>query len=366
MQTLTLFFGFAIVAIAMENFTAKFRFEKTSVAGAKGHSEIHSRATQRQYVLRGITGKEKVTITDGDEVKEHTLDHEIALLANNPKIIIDYTNDECCAPDMNVIFTSDIHAKISTANNTFTTNYQSNWNCSTCPDKSIQNSKKRMDLLSRRDMLDRCDEVRNTTDDFCDNCKILAEGQLCHPGKYTIEFQTRGQCRDVTFGECEWEKTMAYFSMPLIDVEACNRQCGLDSKCKFYRYNSQTQNCTFLTEQDRSEHCKISAGPKDTKDTECTNVENNQECDFLLQEECEYGMENNGDLVMEYKDGAITSADSCQMSCKLDFPDCKYWIFNRKRNLCILRKSYERNCAFVGGPQEPSYYDCRKSSPNWN
>lgn len=156
-----------------------------------------------------------------------------------------------------------------------------------------------------------------------------------------------------------------FFTIRLNDVDKCNSQCEQNSKCNFYRYNRQTQNCTFLTEQDRSGHCKISAGPKDTKDTECLNVENEQECDFLLQEECEYGMENNGDLVIEYPDGAITSADSCQMSCQDDFPDCKYWIFDKKKNLCILRKSEERKCAFVGGPQLPTHYDCRKLSPNW-
>jgi len=364
MQTFTLFFGIAIVAIAMENLTSKLLFVKTSDADAKGYPNIQSRATLMQYSLRGITGKEKVTVTDGKEVKEHSLEKEITLFATNPKIIIDFTNDECCTPDRNVIFTSEIETNIYTANNTFTTNYTSNWNCSSCPGKSMRMTKKRMDLLSRREIFDRCDVVRNTTDDFCDNCKLLEEGQLCQPGKYTIEFKTIGQCRGVTFGECEWPTSKAYESRPLQDIDTCNRQCERDSKCWFYRYNDETNNCTFLTKQDREQHCNIRAGPKDKKDVECLNVDNEQECDFLLQEECEYGMEDNGDLVMKYREGAMTSADDCQLSCKEDYPNCEYWIFHTKQNLCILRSSEERKCDYWGGPKKPSFHDCRKMSPN--
>jgi len=365
MQTFTLFFGIAIVAIAMENLTSKLLFVKTSDADAKGYPNIQSRATLMQYSLRGITGKEKVTVTDGKEVKEHSLEKEITLFATNPKIIIDFTNDECCTPDRNVIFTSEIETNIYTANNTFTTNYTSNWNCSSCPDKSMQKTKKRTDLLSSRDMLDRCDAVRNTEDDFCDNCKILEEGQLCQPGKYTIEFQTMGQCRGVTFGGCKWPAIKAYDYMKLGSVQSCNRQCSEQSKCYFYRYNLVTQNCTLLTEQDRSQHCNIRAAPKDKKDTVCLNIDNNQICDALLEEECEYGTKDNGDLVKEFQDGLITSSEACQISCELDFPDCQYWIFHTKENRCILRKSETKKCTYQAGPKKPSFNDCRKTSPNW-
>ena len=141
------------------------------------------------YVLRGTTGKEKVNITDGKKTKEYLLDKEHVLSAENSKIIIDFTNDECCIPDRNVLFKTEYTHNISTADNTFPQNYHSKWNCSSCPEKSTQTTIKRMDLLSRADQDDRCWAVRNTTDDFCDNCKILDEGQFCHPGKYTIEFE---------------------------------------------------------------------------------------------------------------------------------------------------------------------------------
>jgi len=367
MQTFTLFFGFAIVAIAMENLTSKLHFVKTSDADVKGYPDIQSRANGIQYSLRGITGKEIVKVTDGKKVKEHKLKkEEITLMATNPKIIIDFINDECCTPDdRNVIFTSETDTKIYTANNTFTTNYTSNWNCSSCPDKSMQKTKKRTDLLSSRDMLDRCDAVRNTADDFCDNCKILEEGQLCQPGKYTIEFQTMGQCRGVTFGGCKWPGNKAFANVPRMpNVQACNRQCIEVTKCFFYRYNNVTQDCTLLSLQDRSQHCNIRAGPKNKKDTACLNIDNNQDCDALLMEECDYELEDNGEVVYEYQDGLIGNSEACQISCELDFPDCQYWIFYTKENRCILKRSEKKQCTYWGGPKQPSFNDCRKMSPN--
>merc|ERR1719481_394413 len=71
-------------------------------------------------------------------------------------------------------------------------------------------------------------------------------------------------------------------------------------------------------------------------------------------------MEDNGDLVMKYREGAMTSADDCQLSCKEDYPNCEYWIFHTKQNLCILRSSEERKCDYWGGPKKPSFHDCRK------
>lgn len=75
MQTLTLFFAFAIVAIAMEKFTAEFLSVKTSDADAKGLPEIISRANPGyEFGLRGTSGKEKVIIRDGANKTEATLD----------------------------------------------------------------------------------------------------------------------------------------------------------------------------------------------------------------------------------------------------------------------------------------------------
>jgi len=72
MQTFTLFFGFAIVAIAMENLTSKLHFVKTSDADAKGPQGIQSRndGSKKQYTIFGSTGKEKVIITDGNSTQK--------------------------------------------------------------------------------------------------------------------------------------------------------------------------------------------------------------------------------------------------------------------------------------------------------
>jgi len=43
MQTFTIFFGFAVIAIAIENFTANFHLVKSNDAGAKVYQENQSR-----------------------------------------------------------------------------------------------------------------------------------------------------------------------------------------------------------------------------------------------------------------------------------------------------------------------------------
>jgi len=355
MQTLTILFAFAIVAIAIENFTAEFRLVENSDADAKGLPKVQSRAGGPfLFVLRGTTGKEKVTITDGKETKEHLLDKEKVLRAKNSKIIIDFTNDECCIPDRNVIFRTEYTKKISTANNTFPQNYHSKWNCSSCPEKSRQNTRKRMDLLSRADPDDRCWAVRNTTDDFCDNCKILDEGQFCHPGKYTIEFQVENQCKGVTFGGCiiPSEKINGFREADTDQI--CSERCQSTSLCLFYRYNRQTKNCTFNEDQNRMLYCNIWAGPTEKSGTECANVDNEQFCDYQLEEECDY----NGELLYRYQEGEIASPTTCQHECKMDETNCKSWIYHIKESLCILMRDEKKSCNGLGGPKKYTVAQC--------
>jgi len=368
MQTFTLFFGFAIVAIAMENLTSKFLFVEPSDADAKGLPEFQSRAEgsigKYHYILRGTTGKEKVSITDGKKTKEYSLENELELYAVNSKIIIDYTNDECCMPDRNVMFASDFgypHT-ISTASNPFPQNYLEKWNCSSCPDKSLHIPKKRMDLQSRAHINDRCGEVRNTTDDFCDNCKILKDGQFCHPGKYTIEFKLQGQCKGVTFGGCEYPREKTSGSEE--DIESpteCRNECSQQATCNYYRYNNETKLCSFLKEQNRNLYCNIWAGPMDKTADQCLNEDNHQDCDALLHEECEY----NGDLVKRYRPGQVVSPEICQDRCKAKASKgCKYWVYNKEERDCILLKDDKRTCTTWGGPQSKEWEYCRNNFPN--
>jgi len=372
MQTLTLFFAFAIVAIAMEKFTAEFLSVKTSDADAKGLPEIISRANPGyEFGLRGTSGKEKVIIRDGANKTEATLDKKQRFTVKNSKIVIEYKNDECCKPDRNVMFRSDYPAKISTANNTFPENYEVKWNCSSCPDKS---KPKRMDMLSRMDpldkMIDRCGDVRNTTGDtleemksaFCDNCKILEGGQFCGPGNYTIEFLQEGQCKDVTFGGCkippgEILKNETRVSTPQI----CNQICEQTSYCVFYRYHAQSRNCTLLRIQNRALHCNIRAAPVDKLASLCLQVENDQVCDTLVQEECEY----NGKVLRPFDNGQIVAADTCEELCKGD-PLCKYWTYYQQERKCTLYEEDKKTCAVIGGPKDPTFDYCQKHHPNFN
>jgi len=367
MQTLTILFAFAIVAIAIENFTAEFLRVENSDADAKDLPEIISRAEAGFEIgLRGTTGKEKVIIRDGDEKTEITLDKKQYVTVKNPKIVIEYTNDECCKPDRNVMFISTLHAvEISTANNTFPQNYETKWNCSSCPDKSKPNTKKQMDLSSRMDpldeMIDRCEDVRNTPDDFCDNCKILKEGQFCGPGNYTIEFKTEGACKDVTFGGCRPpEGEILHTEVDVLTPQQCNQNCKLTTFCQYYRFDNQTRNCDLMRLQNRALHCNIWAGPADKTGTQCLYTDNKQWCDTLVQEDCEY----NGELLRDYLEGQIAAADTCQELCKGD-PRCKYWIYNFEKLLCILKRENTKTCTVWGGPKDPTFDFCQKHSPNY-
>jgi len=360
MQTLTILFAFAIVAIAIENFTAEFLRVENSDADAKGLPEVQSRADGRfPYTLRGVTGIEKVTITDGNEVENRTLDKETEFLAKNPKIVIDFTNDECCKPDRNIMFKSAYPNKVSTENNTFPQNYQTKWNCSSCPHNRMQDAKKRMNLLSRVELDDRCDVVRNTPDDFCDNCKILEEGptkQFCHPGKYTIEFETKGQCKGVTFGGCKDPTTARNYEEPTKDAQQCSKICSTQADCNFYKYNRDTGNCTFMMDQNRGLYCNIWAGPREKTGTQCLNMDNDQFCDYQLQEECEY----DGKLLIRNPKGRITSPAGCQLDCKNREPLCKSWIYHRDEKLCILMRDEQKKCAVWAGVKEYTFDQCDK------
>jgi len=368
MQAFTIFFGLAIVAIAMENFTAKFLIGKTSVASAKGHQGIQSRQAvdkPKPYTLFGSTGKEKVIITDGNETTEYVLNKtETILHAVSSEITINYINDECCNPDRNVMFTTEYPKRISTAHNPFPTDYQKNWNCSSCQGKSMQNTKKRMNLLSRQQKRDRCEYVRITddgkltTEDDCDNCEILEDGQFCQPGNYTVVFKVENQCKDVIFNGCHIPISQRLGEpTPTGTTERCWDTCHRNRDCRYYKYDRENDLCTLL-ENDYRSFCDIMGGPVNTKVTTCLKVDT-VKCDAEMEEDCEYNTSDGKNLYTS-RPGAVTQPDSCQRLCEGAWaPDCKYWIHDQAKNLCILKREGKKTCKISGGPKEPKWQFCR-------
>jgi len=343
----------------------KFHFVKPSDAGAKGHQGIQSRIDDpKKYLLSGTTGKEKVIITDGDDIQELTLNKtDTILYAKNGEITISYINDECCKPDMNVMFTTGEPKAISTAQNTFPQDYQSNWNCSSCPYKGMQNPTKRKKLLSRNEKLDLCRLVAQTDDgsvtetkDDCDNCKILDDGQFCQPGNYTVIFKTKNKCKGVTFGGCNIPETVILKNATKQDnAKACQIRCQFADNCRFYKFDNQTKLCTLLRNDYRS-FCKIMAGPVDKKATYCLEVEPGRNCDAEVEENCEY----NGKYLDSLTEGSMGQPGDCQAFCEARAPDCKYWIHDANKGSCILKRDDERSCDIWGGPKTPSYQICRE------
>jgi len=345
MQTFTKFFAFAIVAIAMEKFTAEFLFAKTSDADAKGLQEIQSRTPNgNKYLLRGVTGTEFVIITDGKDVIKTQLNETNGIFyAKSPKITIEYTNDACCKPDKNVLFTSatKIGYKISVMHKE--KNYFENWNCSSCSASKSRNMV-RTDLQSRRrrPKVDNC--YRTRTDDDCAKCRTVKSGQFCYPGTYTIEFETAHQCEDVTFGECEWPPIKELKTIPSESTELCNRECYGSNLCNFYRYKNETNECTLFREKYRAEDCNIRAAPKDKSATECLFRDRDMDCDSMVAEDCEY----TGELLREDAAGDVDSAETCQDRCTTQ-SDCKYWVFYKREAKCILKKDGQKTCKIWSG-----------------
>jgi len=354
MQSFTIFFGLAIVAIAIENFIAQVHLVKASVAAANGDQEFQSRANGNgnRYLLRGATGTEKVTIRDGNLTKIEELEKENKeLFATSSKITIEFTNDACCEPnDKNVLLTSGgINYKISTNNNKFPTNYLEKWNCSTC---STSKSRKK-DLQSRVAKADECYKTQGGDD--CTKCEVVKSGLFCYPGIYTVEFQTENQCENVTFGGCDVPKKIHFGNArgKVQTAEMCNELCNRNTRCDWYRWVRQTQECQFMYEKYRSNHCNIRAGPTKLTATQCLRRDNDQKCDSIVDEECEY----DGKDLDVLPDGDQSSADDCQAVCRIRGNSCQYWIYHKNEARCILKTEVKRKCKVSGGEaMDPNEY----------
>jgi len=351
MQTFTIFFGFAVIAIAIENFTANFHLVKSNDARTKGHQEIQSRGAKKgfRYFLHGATGTEKVTIRDGNNTVTKQLKKEDEeLYATNPKITIEYTNDECCDPeDKNVLFTPDYKYKISTNDNK--NNYFENWNCSTCYQMNSPKIKDQMNLQSRSQKPDNCYKTR--LGDDCLKCSTVKDGQFCYPGNYTIEFKTEGKCDNVTFGECNIPQLNFLRDDIFKDgfghtgIWKCNKWCAQTESCKYYRYHHQTGNCTLWDNRYKAQYCNILAAPWDKTATACLKQDTWNICESIADEECEY----DGQLEYEETPGEVVSPDICREQCEMRAPDCKYWIFKKQEKECILKRDGKRRCKVKSG-----------------
>jgi len=357
MQTFTIFFGFAVIAIAIENFTANFHLVKSNDAGAKVYQENQSRGGKPvngfRYWLRGNTGKEIVKIRDGNKTDTKPLTKENQpFVATNPIVTIEYTNDKCCEPeDQNVIFTPGYPYRLSTKDNN--NDYFGNWNCSACAASHSPKMRNQMDLQSRaRPKPDKCYQTRKDDATDCLKCSLVSNGQFCYPGNYTIEFETEGQCYDVTFGECDIPPEHIYGHDDQLRNETgqtarskCNVQCQARQRCKYYRWNSQTQDCIFIDDRYKAQFCNIWAAPAGKSASECLVVEKQHECDTMVKEDCEY----SGEELYRYPQGEITSADVCKDNCDIKGDECKYWIFKKSENECILKKDGKKTCRVWSG-----------------
>merc|ERR1712212_209136 len=164
-------------------------------------------------------------------------------------------------------------------------------------------------------------------------------------------------CRDVTFGKCDpndFANSIVLSKKSQHTLQLCNADCYVTDNCMNYRYDNLTQECILLSREYRGK-CDIIAGPVDAKMSDCIGTNDEQRCDFHMEEDCEY----NGALLYRYPGGRITSPAACQRMCKTRAPDCKYWIYRFFEFLCILKRDGNRTCNVWVGPKQPSYDQCK-------
>jgi len=163
-------------------------------------------------------------------------------------------------------------------------------------------------------------------------------------------------CKDVTFGGCEndYIKSKVSSKKSLQTVQLCNAECHDTYNCTNYRYNNQTKECTLMNEEYRG-FCNITAGPLVKRVTNCLAQIDNQICDSHLEEDCEY----HGGHLDTYPE---KQPDACQIWCEFRAPDCKYWIHDQAKALCILKKDGRKTCNVLGGPKQPSHDYCKSKN----
>merc|ERR1719430_737856 len=167
----------------------------------------------------------------------------------------------------------------------------------------------------------------------------------------------RNPCKDVTFGGCDLIKSKVLRKISLQTVQLCNEECDNTYKCTTYRFIDQTKECILTTNEkgDYRADCNIIAGPTDMVPSDCLMQIGNQICDFHLEEDCDY----NGELLMKPSQGDVGDANTCQEFCKVRSRYCKYWIYHKREDLCILNRDGRRTCTAREGPKEPSYDQCK-------
>jgi len=165
-----------------------------------------------------------------------------------------------------------------------------------------------------------------------------------------------GPCTDVTFGECDFQNIKVLSKTSQQSVQLCNAECYDTHNCTNYSYNKQTKECILTTNElgNYRTHCRIWAAPVDQSFDYCIKHIRDQDCDALIEQDCEY----DGELLKRYT--TISSYDRCQYACKI-VAGCKYWIF-QKSDLCILKRDGRKKCNGWGGPKEPSFDYCQNST----
>jgi len=172
-------------------------------------------------------------------------------------------------------------------------------------------------------------------------------------------------CKDATFGECDIEKSKILSKTSQQSVQLCNAECYDTYNCTNYRYNNQTKECILTTNGEPTilnskvefrSNCNIHAGPVDKFIDDCMKYNSDQVCNSHLEEDCEY----NGELLREF--AGYGSAFDCESLCKWKDPDCKYWIYHNRENLCILKRDGRKTCNGWGGPKVPSYDNCQNQT----
>ena len=143
-------------------------------------------------------------------------------------------------------------------------------------------------------------------------------------------------------------------------ADICQKICAITAACTFFKYDSQSQDCTMMQYDAHSGYlsrCALFSGPGEPDFHDCDEVIGPESCARFTKEDCSYS-------------GAVVFSDTDVISAE----DCQYLLFSvghffggelfvhdaLQLNLCEFRASKDKTCTAVNGPVHPPYLDCVK------
>ena len=139
-------------------------------------------------------------------------------------------------------------------------------------------------------------------------------------------------------------------------VTTCQLLCVVEDYCKYWRYDSDTQNCDLLKYPYLPSCGSVTAGARPDF-AECLSQDSGT-CDDIVKENCEL----QGDIL--WQDPAVRDAYECQEFLQLLGPVYGGEVFSYSSvdQVCYILDTEDSDCKVVSGPRMPSVDQCSGST----